>query len=350
MRKNKSEPDNGTRYIKVSLPMIRLLIKDKRNINEVVAYGVYLTAMSQKLSMENAALQLLYAYRKGENPNQRVELPPWLKANLENLDEEVGLYDDEDHGNFTIDGASFEPCTIMGEESKSIVLAYCASHKFFAENVVEFHALRQVAELLDFSWINIEGMHRVHERYKQFDNEPFAYANIQIMYDYKNNIDSKSDDDIACLVMYLAYKSILGKDTISRASKELTLARMIGARGRSELQSVLKYEYCKKFYERYSAREVFKRIQGLVKKYKFIPRIHTIPNKPGLGTFISCDKNLSDRKFAELVLKFVDDERKRKNREYVSRFRKKYSLRDDTDIYLKQMFEQHDRLNETDGG
>lgn len=349
MKKNKSDPDNGVRYIKVPLPMIRLLIKDKKNIRDVISYGVYMTAMAQKLSVENAALQLLYAYRNMNNPNRHVELPSWLTSNLDFLDEKVGgLLCDEDHGGFTANGSSFTPSMENGKKSISVVRDYCNENSFFAEKVVEFHALRQVAELLNLSRMNTDAMQKVHEKYKKYDNEPFAYVNVQIMYDYMNDIDNKSDDDIACLIMYLAYKSIIGKDTICRASKELTLARMVGARGRSELESVLKKDYARKFYERYSAREVFKRIQGMVKKYKFIPRIHTIPDKPGLGTFISCDTKLSDRKYANLIFQYVEDERKRKNKEKVSRFRKKYSLHDATDTYLAQMFTKEESKKNVD--
>lgn len=313
--------------------MIRLLVKDKRYIGDVISYGVYLTAMSQKLSMENAALQLLYAYRNGANSNQHVELPSWLTSNLEKLDEQVGLLDYDDHGNFTIDGASFAPYTEMGDESRNIVLDYCASHKYFAENVVEFHALRQVAELFDFSWINIDGMQRVHEKYKKFDNEKtYAFANIQIMFDYRNDIYNKSDDDIACLVMYLAYKSILQNQDVCRTNKEMVLARMVGESSPKNIDDVLKEcdQRIQDFYNKYKQREVFERIRSLVLKYKFIGRIYTIPGHPRSGTFVSCKKDMTDKEFSKIVLSMLNEGRKQRSRETTARYRERNRLKNDT--------------------
>lgn len=345
MRRNKSDTDKEARYIKVPLPMFRLLIKDKRKISDVIAYGVYLTAMAQKVSIVNAALQLIYVIRNPQNSNRRVEIPTWLKVCLTELQLELGMADEEPELNNgfikeSTDWVRYCPHTPDDEDAQEIVLDYCRNNKFFADNVVEFHALRQAAELFDFEYMKIDDMIKVHNKYKDLDNELFAYANIQIMLDYLKDINNKTEDDMACLLMYMAYKSIIGEKDIVRASNSMVLARMVGAKGRDELEGILaKHPHAKKFYERYSQKEHFNRIKGMVSKYKFIPRINSIPGKAGLGTFVSCDYNISDKEFAEKIKKLVDDERKKKNRERVARYRAKYNLdNDDTGKYLAELF------------
>lgn len=345
MSRNKSDTNKEARYIKVPLPMFRLLIKDKRKISDVIAYGVYLTAMAQKVSIVNAALQLIYVIRNPQNSNRRVEIPTWLKVCLTSLQSELGMADEEPELNNgfikeSTDWVRYCPHTPDDEDAQEIVLDYCRNNKFFADNVVEFHALRQAAEWYNFQRIDIDGMLKIHHKYKQFDNDVFCYANIEIMYKYLNDIDKKTDDDIATLLMYMAYKSIIGEKKIVRASNSMVLARMVGAKGRNELADILaKQPHAKKFYERYSQKERFNRIKGMVSKYKFIPRINSIPCKAGLGTFVSCDHNISDKEFAEKIKMLVDDERKKKNRERVARYRAKYKQdNDDTDKYLAELF------------
>lgn len=343
MRRNKSDTQPTARYIKVPLPMFRLLIQDKQKIGDVIAYGVYLTAMGQKVSMENAALQLMYEIHRG-GYNSRVGLPAWVTHNLEEIEKISGIDEIDAIQDFDGEGdsgmhSSFMPYDGNGVPVKDRILKYCETHGFFAQNIAEFHALRQVAALFNFEWINVDRMKGVHEKYKRFDNDVFAFANIDIMLKYKNDIGQKSEDDMACLLMYLAYKSIIGEKDLAKASTELVQARMVGAKGRDELDGILaKNNYAKTFFDRYSKREVFERIRGMVSKYKFIPRIQTIPGKPGLGTFVSCDHYISDKKFAEKISKMVEEERKRKNREYVAKHRAKYSLKNDTNKYLAQMF------------
>ncbi len=344
MSRNKSDTNKEARYIKVPLPMFRLLIKDKRKISDVIAYGVYLTAMAQKVSIVNAALQLIYVIRNPQNSNRRVEIPTWLKVCLTSLQSELGMADEEPELNNgfikeSTDWVRYCPHTPDDEDAQEIVLDYCRNNKFFADNVVEFHALRQAAEWFDFEYMKIDDMIKVHNKYKNLDNELFAYANIQIMLDYLKDINNKTEDDMACLLMYMSYKSIIGDKDVAKATTELVTARMVGARGRDELKSILaKHDHAKQFFDRYSKREVFERIRGMVGKYKFIPRIQTIPGKPGLGTFVSCDRNMSDKKLAEKIKAIVDDERKRKNREYVANHRAKYKLESCSNKYLAEMF------------
>ena len=345
MNKHGTYTEQEARYIKVPLPMLRLLIKDKRNISDVITYGVYLTAISQKVSIINATLQLIYVIRNPQNSNGRVSIPSWLKVCLGQLQDRLGLNEDEPElkNGFvkeSTDWIRYCPHTPNDEDAQDIVLKYCKENKHFADNVVEFHALRQASELFNFEWLDVDKMQKIHTKYQRFDNDVFCYANIEIMYKYLNDIDKKTDDDIATLLMYMAYKSIIGEKDIVRASNSIVLARMVGAKGRDELEDILaKHPHAKKFYERYSQKEHFNRIKGMVSKYKFIPRINSIPGKAGLGTFVSCDYNISDKEFAEKIKKLVDDERKKKNRERVARYRAKYNLdNDDTGKYLAELF------------
>ena len=339
MKRNKSDTGKEARYIKVPLPMFRLLIQDKWKIKDVIDYGVYLTAMSQECSKENAMLQLVYAYQN-RNSESGVPLTPTLLRDwLHELDEEVGITADEDNRGFYGEYC-YQPFCEDGEYAPDYIRGWCEEYPEFAEQVMEYHKLRQAAALLNLNRMSAESLIKVHEKYKRFDNDVFAYANIDIMQKYLSAHDQKSNDDMACLLMYLAYKSIIGEKKIVRASNSMVLARMVGAKGRDELEGILaKHPHAKKFYERYSQKEHFNRIKGMVSKYKFIPRINSIPGKAGLGTFVSCDHNISNKEFAENIKKLVDDERKKKNRERVARYRAKYNQdNDDTSKYLAEMF------------
>lgn len=340
MSRNKSDTNKEARYIKVPLPIFRLLIEDKRKISDVINYGICLTSMGQEISEYNAVLQLLYAYFNQGSNNERVPLTKSLKEKLEYLDEELSLSDEDYRGFSPSNSGQFAPESGL-DDTVTVILNKLKDDEDFKDEIFEFHILRQVAELFNLQNIDVDGMRRIHLRYQTFDNYPiYAFANIDIMYKYLNDIDQKTDDDIACLLMYMAYKSIIGEKKIVRASNSMVLARMVGAKGRDKLEGILaKHPHAKKFYERYSQKEHFNRIKGMVTKYKFIPRINSIPGKAGLGTFVSCDHNISDKEFAENIKKFVDDERKKKNRERVARYRAKYNLdNDDTGKYLAELF------------
>lgn len=339
MKRNKSDTDSTARYIKVPLPMFRLLIQDKRNIKDVIAYGVYLTAMSQQISVQNAVLQLLYAYFNQDSSKERVKLTGSLYSKLDYLEGELGFSEDDYRGFYPSNCGQFEP-QALDDVARVLIVKKCEEYPDFASEVVEFHALRQVAELFNLNWLDVESMIKVHRRYKHLDNYPvYAYANIKIMLEYMNDIKEKSDDDIACLLMYMAYKSIIGDKEVAKACTELVTARMVGAKGRDELESIFKkYSTAKKFYERYSKREVFERIRAKVVKYKFIPIMKTIPGRPGLGTFVSCNANISEKKLGDKIYQIADEERKRKNRERVANYRKRNSLHSDNDSYLAKLF------------
>lgn len=342
MSRNKSDTNKEARYIKVPLPMFRLLIKDKRKISDVISYGICLSSMAQEISEGNAVLQLLYAYFNQGSNNERVQLTKSLKEKLEDLDEELGLSDEDYRGFFPSNSGQFAPeARFTLDDAVTAILNKLEDDADFKSEIFDFHSIRQVAELFNLQNIDVDGMRRIHLRYQAFDNYPiYAFANIDIMYKYLNDIDQKTDDDIACLLMYMAYKSIIGEKDIVRASNSMVLARMVGAKGRDKLEGILaKHPHAKKFYERYSQKEHFNRIRGMVSKYKFIPRIQTVPGRAGLGTFVSCDHNISDKEFAEEIKNYVDDERKKKNREKVARYRAKYNQdNDDTGKYLAELF------------
>lgn len=342
MKRNKSDTAPTARYIKVPLPMFRLLIKDKRHISDVIDNGVRLFAMEQKCSRENAKLQLVYAY---QNRNSASGIPlttKILRDTLDELNNQVGLTDEDYRGFSQMDG-SYQPICKDGTNATDYIKGLCKEYPDFAELVMEFHKLRQAAAKLNTNRLTVDSLKKVHEKYKQYDDPkefPYAYANLDILLKYEAEIEDKSEDDMACLLMYMAYKSIIGDKQIERTSNSKVLARMVGAKGRDKVDGILtEHDHARQFYDRYSKREVFERIRGMVSKYKFIPRIQTIPGKAGHGTFVSCDCNISDETFAKEIFKMVDDDRKRKNREKVARHRAKNSLqKNDTSMYLAKMF------------
>lgn len=321
-RKGKKTKDEA-RYIQIPLPMIRLLIKDKRKISDVLAYGVYLTAMSQRVAIDNAALQLLYVYHNQESGKESVRIPENILGKLSELDSIVGLTDDDYRGFIGMDG-TFCPQDSAGNQATDAIIDYFRENPSFKEEVIEFHLLRQACKLLRLSRLDVIGLRRIHHRYRQYDNyDIFAYASTDILFRYYNDIKEQTEDDMARLIMYLADKSIMGTAKVKRTNKEMILARMVGVRSPLEISEALQDDDIRAFYDKYSTRTVFSRIQKELVKYKFIGRIYTNIHMRRSGTFLSNDPDMTDEEFVKEVYDIVAAEKARRNREKVARFREK---------------------------
>lgn len=320
--KGKKTKDEA-RYIQIPLPMIRLLIKDKRNISDILSYGVYISAMSQKCTIENAALQLLYVFHNQDSKKECAKIPDSILEELRELDEIVGLTDEDYRGFIGRDG-TFCPQDLGGNMATDAIIDYFNERPSFRDEVIEFHLIRQFCKLLKLSIRDITAFRRVHNRYRQYDHcDIFAYASLDILFRYYNNIKEQTEDDMARLIMYLADKSIMGNAKVKRTNKEMILARMVGARSPIEIAEPLQDDDIRAFYDKYSTRTVFSRIQAEVERYKFIGRIYSHPKMRRSGTFLSNDPDMTDEEFVREVYDIVAAEKARRNREKVARFREK---------------------------
>lgn len=312
---NMTEP----RFIRIPMALLSHIIVEKKSLGDIIEYGFYITAMAQDVSLENAVRQVLYIYITRESAEE--EMPKELVAELDRINEDIGIYDEDYRGFMPGKSGGFEPLTIKDEEAIPLLNRYCETHPAFAKRVKEFHLLRQAAELFGVS-INYRHLAKIHEKFKDFDNStPFAFANLQILLDYRDSIDTKDSDDIAVLLMYLAYKSIVGNKPISKAPKELVLARMVGASRRDEVEKVLKQDRrIEEFYVRYSSKDTFLRIRGELLRRHFVTRVERVPGRERLGTFATF-ADVSDEDFSNMIQQLVEEERKEKTRLRVAKYR-----------------------------
>ena len=340
MNKHGTYTEQEARYITVPLPMLRLLLREdkKQAIQEIVAYGFYLSAMNQCATMENAILQLLYLYIHDISIKNgfKWNIPKSLYNELVKLDKQVGLSDD-DWGGFTTNGKEFNPIACNGKSSVDVVLDYCKANPNFGQNAQEFHAIRQLCSLFNYNYVNYDVIINVHEKYKEYDNwKPYASMNINILREYLENIDEMDSDDFVTLMWYASAKAKIGLSggVVARTYKDEIIEFMLGCRSEKELSDLLdKNAEAMSFYNKYSKPDIFGRIRSNVKDRKFIPIIFTVPGKPRSGTFISTRTDLTPNVIIEGAYDIIEEDKKRMSRKTTAKYREKKKLKKEDDFY-----------------
>ena len=357
MNKHGTYTEQEARYITVPLPMLRLLLREdkKSAIQDIIAYGFYLFAMTQRISMENALLNLLYLYIHDLNDNNvsKWMIPNDLYKELSKLDDQVGL-NDEDYKGFSRNGHNFNPKTQTGESSLKVIAEYCKKNPKFGNQAMEFHAIRQACSTFGYNWVNYGVIKMAHEKYYEYDEyKPYASVNINILREYLENIDEMESDDFATLMWYAAGKAKIGLSggIVARTYTDEILGFMLGCRSEKELNDLLeKDENARAFYNRYSKREIFEKIRSKVRDYKYIPFIFTMPGKPRSGTFICTRTDLSPREIIEGASEIIEEDKKRMSRRTTAKYREKKKLKKKDDFYdaLQNFCEEKKHGTKTD--
>ena len=357
MNKHGTYTEQEAKYITVPLPMLRLLLREdkKSAIQDIIAYGFYLFAMTQRISMENAILQLIYLYLRDSNGvnHSKWNIPNELFKELEKLNNQVGL-SDEDYNGFSQNGHNFNPETQTGESSLKVIADYCKEHPKFGNQAMEFHAIRQACSVFGYKWVNYDVIIRAHRKYEEYDEyKPYASVNINILREYLENIDEMESDDFATLMWYAAGKAKIGLSDgiVARTYTDEILEFMLGCRSEKELNDLLeKDEDARAFYNQYSKREIFEKIRSNVRDYKYIPIIFTMPGKPRSGTFISTRTDLSPREIFEGASEIIEEDKKRMSRRTTAKYREKKKLKKKDGFYaaLQNFCEEKKHGSKTD--
>lgn len=308
-------------YIKVPVPMLRFFLQkpSKDTLLEIFKNGVFLAAMTLTVDEENVVRQLLYIERhEGKNPRIRIsdELLNFVKNQYDSEGDDVG-YD------FGCEG--FCPTDNDCGDLVAPLREHLNSQPKFKAKAIEFYKLRQFISLIDFRRFDTVDIQKVHRKYKKFDSEPFAYCNVNVVWDFFENFERKSEDDLALFLLYSGIKSIVGSKPIARAGKSFILARAVGAVNKAQMKELMEKEHVKKFVERYSQRYHWDLIIGRLQKFKFILRIQSLPKRPGAGYFIST-RQMSDEEFCSRIIEIVKADKQEKTRKRVERFRRRNNV------------------------
>lgn len=285
-------------YIRIPLRMIQLLHEDKGRITDAMYVGVWLSAKEIRWSHEDAAKQAYYVLTHETSPKERVCLPPYLRAKLQELDAEH-LILDEDHGGFTTDGYNFMPGDCDG-----VIEQKCKEDERFEMELRTFYAVRQVAQFLNFKSCSVDKVLAVRKKYGDFDGEPFAWAKTDVLARFKEEYKGGQldNDGIARFFMYLGIKSIIGSKDVARTNRDMIMARAVGAISPQAVEGIISNNnQARMFYEKYLKKWNYTRVCESLVQFRYINRIYSIPDNPRAGVFVSCEPDMSDVEFASRI-------------------------------------------------
>lgn len=261
-------------YIMFPLPFVQRILTDRRCISDAFEYGIYKAAMFQKISEYNAYRQVVYCYFNVDS-NMVDSLTNYLIDELNKLD----YVDDNDYRGFTPDGMSFDP-----EEIISKLIDVGESNREFHNRVIEFYKLRQVKDTLGLTF-SIKHIIKVHDKYGDFTGEPLVSIKKEIMVDFYQNRDLKTEHEWVLFAMFLGVKSIIGNKDYSATTADMIKCRMVGAKNKDNLAAILKRNAtCQYFYDIYTTRRKYEKLMMELEKYGYVKSCITYNRR----TYISC--------------------------------------------------------------
>lgn len=264
-------------YIMFPLPFVQQILTDRRKLSDAFEYGIYKISMFQKVSDYNAYRQIVYCYFNLDS-NKVDNLTKYLKDELDKLD---CVYDDDYRG-FTSDGNNFDP-----EEIISILSEYGENNQEFHNRVVEFYKLRQIKDVIGICF-NIESVTKTHDKYGDYNGEPLVSVKKEIMFDFYNNRNKKSEHEMVLFAMFMGIKSIIGNKDFCATTSDMIKCRMIGAKNKESLNKILKNDSkARYFYETYTTRRKYYKLLMELEKYGYIQSCVSCNRR----TYISCKLN-----------------------------------------------------------
>lgn len=265
-------------YIMFPLPFVQRILTDRKNISGAFEYGIYKVAMFQKVSEYNAYRQIVYCYFNVDN-NKIDSLTDYLIDELNKLDY---MYDDDYRG-FTPDGQSFAP-----EEIISKLIEIGENNREFHNRVIEFYKLRQVRDTLGFTF-SIRHIIKVHDSFGDYTAEPLVSVKKEIMIDFYQNRDTKSEQEWVLFAMFMGIKSIIGNKDYCATTADMIKCRMVGAKNKDNLATILKKNAaCRYFYDTYTTRRKYEKLMMELEKYGYIKSCISYNRR----TYISCKLSL----------------------------------------------------------
>lgn len=302
---NNNEIEDRFEYILIYLPLIQEIFKKpKTGIDYIFDYGIYKSAMSQKISNRNALKQVIYCYYRGGLTNS-------IKEQIEDLIEDGSIivgFDDDYNG---FDDTFFDPY----EEISSLESYFeNGNNSALLNEMIEFHKLRQVKDVLNMRF-NIETVmwnyNEIQRTYNNFEKEPMLMVKRDMMFDYLEN--EKTEFDKVLFATYLGLRSLMGRNnSLIETTQDMIFCRAFGAKNKKTLESILKDKKIKAVYNKYNNRYQREKIIDTLEALNFISA------KVGYNrrTYISFTLNYDE------ISKAISDKIKEKNINYKRKINK----------------------------
>ena len=298
-------------YIRFPLHFIRDMLVDKDvGIRKMLLYGYCLVAERMDVDDYNAYRQVVYCfYRYAQinacNPDYS-QLPKDPRAILPNyilneitdmvycgqLDVNEDYFGWDGNGEIDIDHEVQQ----LIEHGKKV--------PDFDRMVLEFHRLRNTAELFSITITNIDAAIAEYRKYCGEDAKHTRWVSIKIGLLFEYLSQSKSEYQVMLLAAYMAVKAIIGNKPYARTTHSYILANMFGCMNEVELQTLLVTtgnETLAELHKKYSTRKMFDKLNQELQESGFVPE--WLPNGKA-GTFVST--KLSHKVFLREVKKELD--------------------------------------------
>ena len=236
----------------IPVPMIKEVIAYSNGVDIVLRYGLYHSAMLQKVDSEliTPLRQLLYCYYRDKNA-----LTQYLIDKLDDLVKEGILCIDEDYHGFY--DKEFFP-----EEEINALYTICEENKDIKEKIYEWYKLYQFCNLCNLALRggSIEKTISVVSRYGEYEGEPYARIGLRFLIDIASKC--RTEKDRMEVAMLLSICSIVGKKNFAATTKEHIILRMFGAKNRVELEKNLCDDSLSSCYQKYNTRKMFEKLRN----------------------------------------------------------------------------------------
>lgn len=306
-------------YIRFPLHFIRDMLRDKdAGIRKMLLYGYCLVAERMDIDQYNAYRQVVYCFYRyvqinACNPDysqrpkdNRAILPNYILREITNMVDCAQIDINEDYFGWDGNGQIDIDCEVQQliEHGKKV--------PDFERMVMEFHRLRNAAELFSITITNIDAAIAEYRKYRSDNAKHTRWVSIKIGLLFEYLSQSKSEYQVMLLAAYMGVKAIIGNKPYARTTKSYILANMFGCMNEAELQTLLcstGNETLAVLHKKYSTRKMFDKLNRELQEKGFVPE--WLPHGKA-GTFVST--KLRHKVFLREVKKEFDGRKSNANK------------------------------------
>lgn len=340
-RENKLTEKAVWKYVSAPVMFIYDVLTDNDRKCFILPYSVFSSAhrMIRKgtcVGIDQAFTQVLYAYNNQNSSNEIVKLTPYLMEKIEEWEKKFDVsFLDEDYRLFGNDGVFNSSNNVVDSGTLTKVLSEVQSDQELHDAIIEFHTIRNVVQLLR-NGLEEDGMDLTHFREEVSDIDRMR----QIWENYKD--ESGEDEDGNCAsfsgnwikicqhiysdaeneykrqlhAAYLAVRSILGKRKFGFVSRELIVARMIGAKDMKEAIDITSQDQEAEAVYNYYIKNVH-HMEDLLEDLQHYYHVKIYARR-NVGTFMGTDIKQSefDKSVPELIKRMQEEKKASKKHNF----------------------------------
>lgn len=240
------------RFLQFPLFMLQdLFIDRKKNINEIISYGIFRYSKYVNHELIDVASQLMYCFyrKKGDLTNDLLKL-------IQEYICEKKIDIDEKNNSFC--HSKFMPITEIED-----ILKLFKIDADFKTKAIEFYQIQQA-----YSFFGINGdFDKCLKLGKEIEkiipaNEPYPSINKNLLFEFRDG--NKTEFDLMQFACYIAVRSILGKKSYCRTNKEMILCRAFGYASKKHLPDTFNpiiQELFNKYLKRYHIDRILQSLQ-----------------------------------------------------------------------------------------